>query len=249
MSRIVCALLVVAMVCAMIPAALAAPVSGVTLNQNSLNLKPGDTATLVATVAPDDADDKTLTWESNDTNVVTVSNGAVTAVGAGSATITVTSAADNTKTATCAVTVAKASLTIENPNYTVPAVAIGTDLPQLPATMQAKGEGANAATCNIAWNEADVLTYNNNKNVAGTYVINGIASLNAEDDAKYTLTSNAVTATIVVGNTPVITIGQPVPQDMKIKKGATNKTLQVVATAAAGDKNLTSAITYQWYKS
>ena len=122
MSRIVCALLVVAMVCAMIPAALAAPVSGVTLNQNSLNLKPGDTATLVATV---DADDKTLTWESNDTNVVTVSNGAVTAVGAGSATITVTSAADNTKTATCAVTVAKASLTIENPNCTVPAVAIG----------------------------------------------------------------------------------------------------------------------------
>ena len=58
---------------------------------------------------------------------------------------------------------------------------------------------------------------------------------------KYTLTGNAVTATIVVGNTPVITIGQPVPQDMKIKKGATNKTLQVVATAAAGDKNLTSA--------
>ena len=51
MSRIVCALLVVAMVCAMIPAALAAPVSGVTLNQNSLNLKPGDTATLVATVS------------------------------------------------------------------------------------------------------------------------------------------------------------------------------------------------------
>lgn len=247
MSRIVCALLVVAMVCAMIPAALAAPVSGVTLNQNSLNLKPGDTATLVATVAPDDAYDKTLTWESNDTNVVTVSNGAVTAVGAGSATITVTSAADNTKTATCAVTVAKASLTIENPNYTVPAVAIGTDLPQLPATMQAKGEGANAATCNIAWNEADVLAYN--KNVAGTYVINGIASLSAEDEAKYTLTGNAVTATIVVGNTPVITIGQPVPQDMKIKKGATNKTLQVVATAAAGDKNLTSAITYQWYKS
>ena len=247
MSRIVCALLVVAMVCAMIPAALAVDVTGITLNQNSLNLKPGDTATLVATVTPDDADDKTLTWESNDTNVVTVSNGAVTAVGAGSATITVASAADNTKTATCTVVVAKASLTIENPNYTVPAVAIGTDLPQLPATMQAKGEGANAAICNIAWNEADVLAYN--KNVAGTYVINGIASLSAEDDAKYTLTSNAVTATIVVGNTPVITIGQPVPQDMKIKKGAANKTLQVFATAAAGDKNLTSSITYEWFKS
>ncbi len=64
---------------------------------------------------------------------------------------------------------------------------------------------------------------------------------------KYTLTGNAVTATIVVGNTPVITIGQPVPQDMKIKKGATNKTLQVVATAAAGDKNLTSP-SVQWYR-
>lgn len=247
MSRIVCALLVVAMVCAMIPAALAAPVSGVTLNQNSLNLKPGDTATLVATVAPDDADDKTVTWASDNPEVATVSqSGVVTAVAEGDTSATI-SATVGSFTATCTVTVAKANLTIENPNLTLTPVALGTDLPVLPATILAKSAAGDVVECNVTW----IDTSNYDKNVAGTYVINGVASLKAGDEAKYTLTTDnsKVTATIVVGNTPVITIGQPVPQDMKIKKGATNKTLQVVATAAAGDKNLTSAITYQWYKS
>lgn len=64
----------------------------------------GDTETLVATVAPANATDKTVTWSSDDTEVATVTNGLVTAIGAGTATITVTTT-DGSFTATCSVTV------------------------------------------------------------------------------------------------------------------------------------------------
>jgi len=84
------------------------PVTGVTLNKTTLGLVAGgDTATLVATVAPDNATDKTVTWESSDPNVATVENGVVTPIAAGEATITVTTV-DGNKTATCTVTVTPA---------------------------------------------------------------------------------------------------------------------------------------------
>ena len=77
--------------------------SGVTLNKGTLTLLKGESETLIATVAPDDTTDKTLTWSTSDANVATAENGKITAVGAGTATITVTTA--NGKTATCEVTV------------------------------------------------------------------------------------------------------------------------------------------------
>lgn len=77
-------------------------VTGVSLNQNTLDLTVGGRATLTATVSPENATDKTVTWESSDNSVATVSGGTVTAVGAGKATIT---ARAGSCTATCAVTV------------------------------------------------------------------------------------------------------------------------------------------------
>ena len=81
-------------------------VSGLTLNKTELNLQKRASETLVATVAPSNATDKSVTWESDDEAVATVdANGLVKAVGVGNATITVTSVADDTKSATCEVTV------------------------------------------------------------------------------------------------------------------------------------------------
>ena len=86
------------------------PVTKVTLDRTSLSLAPGETAELKATVEPDDATDKTVTWTSSDPTVATVANGVVTAVAAGTATITATATngTDDTtddKTATCTITV------------------------------------------------------------------------------------------------------------------------------------------------
>ena len=80
-------------------------VTSVTVSPKTLNLEVGQTGTLTATVKPDNATDKTVTWTSSDKNVATVDkdNGTVTAVGEGTATITATAA--NGKKDTCTVTV------------------------------------------------------------------------------------------------------------------------------------------------
>ena len=86
-------------------------VTGITLSQTEAAVTiGGETLTLTATVAPDDATDKTVTWTSSDPTVATVANGVVTAVAAGTATITATATngTDDTtddKTATCTITV------------------------------------------------------------------------------------------------------------------------------------------------
>ena len=80
------------------------PVTGVKLNTETLELFTGNTATLTATVEPDNATNKNVTWSSDKPAVATVEGGTVTARGAGEATITVTTE-DGEKTATCTVTV------------------------------------------------------------------------------------------------------------------------------------------------
>ena len=81
------------------------PVSSVNLNKTSLSLMKGDTETLSATVLPEDATNKKVTWSSSNPNVAAVdSNGTVKAVGGGSAIITVTTE-DGLKTAECMVDV------------------------------------------------------------------------------------------------------------------------------------------------
>ena len=79
-------------------------VTGVTLDQTELELETGGTATLKATVMPDNASDNTVTWTTSDEKVAKVENGEVTAVAAGEAIITATTN-DGGFTATCKVTV------------------------------------------------------------------------------------------------------------------------------------------------
>ena len=79
------------------------PVSSIELNQTSVRLREGETVTLVATVKPDNATDKTITWSSSDSNVLTVDNtGKVTALKEGKASII---ASAGKITASCMVTV------------------------------------------------------------------------------------------------------------------------------------------------
>jgi len=80
-------------------------VSAISVTPKALTLTVGDTGNITATVEPEDATNKDVTWESSDDTVATVdANGLVTAVAAGTATITVTTV-DGSFTATTAVTV------------------------------------------------------------------------------------------------------------------------------------------------
>jgi hypothetical protein len=77
-------------------------VTEVTLDKTAITLVVNSSETLTATVKPDDADDKTVVWTTNDAAKVTVTNGTVTAIAEGSAIVTATA---GDKSATCEVTV------------------------------------------------------------------------------------------------------------------------------------------------
>ena len=86
-------------------------VESVTLNTETLMLAPGSTGTLVATVHPDDAIDKTVGWGTSNYWIATVdSDGTVTAHEEGTATIT---AYAGNKKAECEVIVERISVPVE----------------------------------------------------------------------------------------------------------------------------------------
>lgn len=87
-------------------------VSGVSLNKASLTLYVGETESLAATVAPEDASDKSVAWSSGNSAVASVSNGKVTANKPGSAVIKVVTN-DLSKEAACTVTVKRHAESVE----------------------------------------------------------------------------------------------------------------------------------------
>ena len=105
-------------------------VTGVTLNEYSTTLSVGETVSLKATIAPDNATDKTVKWSVSGDSVklysdsactTEVGTGAVSAltvyakgISGGNSTVTVTTN-DQSKTASCSVTVSKEDQTVTAP--------------------------------------------------------------------------------------------------------------------------------------
>ena len=79
-------------------------VNGVTLNYEELTMYKGKSASLKATVTPDTALNKEVTWTSSNISVATVNNGLVSAISEGTTVITVKTT-EGGYTATCAITV------------------------------------------------------------------------------------------------------------------------------------------------
>lgn len=83
-------------------------VTGVTLSQKTASMKVGDTKTIAATIAPENATNKAITTSSDNEKVATFSaDGTITAVSVGTANVSVTTV-DGGFTASCAVTVSAA---------------------------------------------------------------------------------------------------------------------------------------------
>ena len=132
-------------------------VTDVTLNRTTSTLNVSGTKTLTATVLPENATNKSVSWSSNNTAVATVNNGVVTAVALGSATITVTTS-DGNKTAICAITVAPVPVTGVSLNYSLTTRVPG-DLFSLTATILP----LNATNKALSWssNDETVATVDN----------------------------------------------------------------------------------------
>lgn len=101
-----CLLAVVLALSLAVPAlAAGVPVTGLSLDQDKMTLTIGETAALKATVTPDNASNKKVTWKSNKETIASVSStGVVTAKAEGTAAITATTS-DGDYPAICHVTV------------------------------------------------------------------------------------------------------------------------------------------------
>lgn len=106
-------------------------VTGINLDKNEVSLKEGATYTLVVTIAPINATNKSITWTSDNEKVAKVENGKITAVSVGIATITATTK-DGNYTASCKVTVTKEVVAPEEkPDTTVPVTSVTLDKKEL----------------------------------------------------------------------------------------------------------------------
>lgn len=148
--------------------------TGVELNTTNKTMVVNTTDKLVATVKPDNAKDKTVTWSSNNPNVITVDkNGNIKAVGLGEATITVKTS--NGKTATTKVTSDVRSITLSAVNKTIS--KYGT-ITSTTITANIDSNGYSVPNSLITWSAPDATGY-----TAPAYIsINGKkATLTARD--------------------------------------------------------------------
>lgn len=247
MSRFISALLVVAMVCAMVPAVFAA-VTGVTIkNAPTEAIFEGTVLTLTAEVTKENEADvvPALQWASSDATVASVdaATGVVTALKEGTAAITVT--AGDGITASCNIKVAPKTPTsytvTPNTLTVVKGITIDELTTKLPSKVTAVFGDKRSDVCDVTW---DPRTFDNTK-VGVEQTLSAIkvdlpAGAEVDPSAMPTLT-----VTVVEGPTIQVTA---LSSEMLVKKGATGKTLSVTATATAGDgtTNLTSNLKYQW---
>ena len=92
--------------------------TSITLSQTSIaDAKVGQKITLTAIVLPEDAEDKSVTWNSSDTDVAIVdANGVVTIIGEGSAVITATTNDGTNLSATCEIKVPHVDILLGDAN-------------------------------------------------------------------------------------------------------------------------------------
>lgn len=171
--------------------------TGISLSQTALSLKAGQTAVLTATVAPENATDKTVTWSSDNTNVATVANGTVTAIANGTATVTASTV--NGKTATCTVTVTTdvESVTLDK---TEAIVGKGATL-----TLTAAINPSNASDKSLTWVSSDekVATVDQNGTITGVKAGTADITVKAANDKSAVCKVTVSQVTLNAKNVPL----------------------------------------------
>ena len=203
-------------------------VSSVSLDKESITLMIGETSSLTATVLPENAANKKVSWSSSNTGVATVDlNGKVTGIGVGSAKITVTTE-DGGKTATCSVTVNPITVTGVSLNKSSMSLLIGGS-EQLVATVTP----SNATNKNVIWSssKSNVATVDSNGNVSAIKVGTTIITATTEDGGKKATCSVTVNPIAVTG----VTLNQT---SITMTVGDTQTLTATVSPSNATDKSV-----------
>ena len=157
------------------------PVESISLDKTSLNLLSGDNETLTATVKPDDATDKSVSWSSSNPSVAAVDQkGQVRAESGGTAIIT---ARAGDKTATCTVTV---TVPVEKISLDRTSVTLKVDES---VTLTATVKPSDATDKTVSWSSS---------NPAIAKVENGKVTAISEGSATITAKAGEKTATCSV---------------------------------------------------
>ena len=172
----------------------ATPVAAVTLDKTSATLKVGETVVLTATVKPDDATDKTVTWSTSDASVATVVDGVVTAVKSGTASITVRANDGSDMSATCVVEVKQNVAVIILDYYSLSLIKGET------VTLVATISPANASDKTLTWTSLD----------GSVATVNGDGMVTAKSKGKTTIKATANDGSGVIAECNV-TVSSPCP--------------------------------------
>lgn len=210
-------------------------VTGVTLDKTSASVEAGQTLQLTATVSPTNADNKNVSWTSNNPTVANVDqNGLVTAYSAGNATITVTTE-DGSKTATCTVTVtepaAPVAVTGVSLNKSTTSIYVGAS-----ETLTATVAPADATNKAVTWssNNTSVASVNNGV-VTGVAI--GQATITAKTvDGNFTATCAVTVETAPIINVTGVTLNKT---SLELQVGKNETLTATVAPSNAANKNVT----------
>lgn len=170
------------------------PVQGISLNHDAKNFtKAGETLQLTATIYPDSATNKTVTWKSSDEKVATVDeSGLVTAVGNGTANITATTEDGNFK-ATCQVTVE------------IPELTLSLDKSELTLTQTEEQQKLTATVSDteekVTWLSSDPFVATVTRDGTVTAIANGTATITASARGK----TASCTVEVALTDTPAHT--------------------------------------------
>ena len=174
-------------------------VTGVTLNRTTLELTVGGSETLIATIMPADATNRSVAWTSSDEQVATVNNnGVVTAISAGTAVITVTTA-DGAHTAACTVTVSEATVAVTGVALNPAQLTMTVGAPAV--TLIATVLPDNATNKTVAWTSGNPAVASVDSNGSVTALSPGTATItvvtaDGAHTAYSTVTVNAATIAV-----------------------------------------------------
>ena len=196
--------------CAVTVKAKAVNVTEVTLDKTELTLTEGETETLTATVRPDNADNRKVTWSSDKTDVATVDGaGKVTAVKPGEAVVTVTTE-DGGKTASCKVTVKAKAVGVTEVTLDKTELTLTEGETE---TLTASVKPDNADNRKVTWSsdKTDVATVGGDGKVTAVKAGEAVVTVTTEDGGKtatckVTVKAKAVPVTGVDVNPWVMTL-------------------------------------------
>ncbi len=199
-------------------------VSSVSLNKTTLTLEVGASETLTATVKPDNATDKTVTWSTSNAAVATVSGGKVVAVQVGEATIT---AKAGEKEASCKVTVNAAVVAVESVTLDKTAITLA---PSQSETLTATVAPEDATDKTVTWSTS---------NATVATVANGVVTARQDGEATITAKAGEKEATCkVTVITSTIEVLDAYSTDAAILNGAGGET--VITLSADADWSVSS---------